>query len=387
MGLKKRLEHLLKHNRFVQTIYRYTMSGVFKFIGLFVRMDKKLVLMNGHGFRYNDSPRAIFEKMTELGMLEDYRVVWALKEPDKYDIPNAKKIKMDTFKYFITALKAKYWISCVNIERALHFKKKKTVYLNTWHGALINLCGNAVEGRRDFHWDYVNHFCICSDFEKNYVMRDFGVKESALLATGYPRNDDLYLATEKTKNDFREKFNIPEGKKIILYAPTWRETTDGGSSYKLAPPIDLNKWRKELQDDYVVFLRTHPYTTKLMNVQFDDFVRDYTNYPVVNDLLIAADVLISDYSSISLDYCILCKPMICFGYDYEEYSKSRGFYYDMEKAMPNGVIKSEDEVIDCLKNINYTEQCEKTRHFRDEHMQYGGNAAVACINAVFDKKF
>lgn len=129
MGLKKRLEHLLKHNRFVQTIYRYTMSGVFKFIGLFVRMDKKLVLMNGHGFRYNDSPRAIFEKMTELGMLEDYRVVWALKEPDKYDIPNAKKIKMDTFKYFITALKAKYWISCVNIERALHFKKKKTVYL------------------------------------------------------------------------------------------------------------------------------------------------------------------------------------------------------------------------------------------------------------------
>ena len=121
---KKWLEHLLKHNTFIQTLYRVIMSAVFRFIGLFIRTDENLVLMNGHGFRYNDSPRAIYEKMAELGMLSKYRVVWALREAEKYEIEGAEKIEIDTPKYFITALRAKYWISCVNIERALHFKRR-----------------------------------------------------------------------------------------------------------------------------------------------------------------------------------------------------------------------------------------------------------------------
>lgn len=132
MNLKNRVEHILKHNAFVQTIYRYSMSFVFRFIGVFIKTNDTLVLMNGHGYKYNDSPRAIYQKMLEYGLHKQYNVVWALNEPDKYDIPYAKKIKIDTWEYFKTALKAKYWISCVNIERALHFKKKNQIYLNTW---------------------------------------------------------------------------------------------------------------------------------------------------------------------------------------------------------------------------------------------------------------
>ena len=214
-------------------------------------------------------------------------------------------------------------------------------------------------------------------------MRDFGVKESALIMTGYPRNDELYAANAQTKQIYRQKFGIPDNKKVILYAPTWRETTDGGATYQLAPPIDWNKWEKELGENYVVMLRTHPYTTKLMNVQFNDFVLDYTEYPEVNHLLIAADILISDYSSINLDYCILGKPMICFGYDYEEYTKNRGFYYDLRTTMPSGVIETEDEVIKHIKSMDFKEEERKTCAFRDSHMQYGGNASIECINKVF----
>ena len=101
-----------------------------------------------------------------------------------------------------------------------------------------------------------------------------------------------------------------------------------------------------------MLLRTHPYTTRLMNVQFNDFVLNYTDYPEVNDLLIVADVLISDYSSINLDFCIMGKPMICFGYDYDEYNKSRGFYYDLEEEMPNGVMRTENEVLNHLKTLD-----------------------------------
>ena len=150
-----KLEHFIKHNSVVQNLYRYGMSAVFQIWGKLIKIDDNLVLMNGHSYKYNDSPRAIYKKMHELGLTKKYRVVWALNEPDKVDIPGCTKIKMDTLAYFKTAMRAKYWISCVNIERALHFKKKEQIYLNTWHGAAINICGNGVSNRNDFHWGYI----------------------------------------------------------------------------------------------------------------------------------------------------------------------------------------------------------------------------------------
>lgn len=379
-----RLEHLIKHNPVIQKMYRYGMSVAFQIWGKFVPIDEKLVLMNGHGYRYNDSPRAIYEKMIELGIADNYNIVWALNDPEAYEIPgNAKKIKMDTSEYFRTALKAKYWIACVNIERGLHFKKKKQIYLNTWHGASLNWVGNAVGGRNDFHFEHIDYFCYNGEYERDFIKRDFNVRDEALIPTGYPRNDALYEATEETRQAFRKKFGIPDDKMIILYAPTWRESEDGGSSFKLAPPIDWKKWEDKLGDKYVVFLRTHPYTTELMNVRFNDFVRDYINYPQVNDLLIAADVLISDYSCIQLDYSILGRPQICYGYDYDEYSKVRGFYFDPEKILPNGVMRDEDQVIDHLLTIDYEADSRNSRKFRDEHMEYGGGAAEKCIEKVF----
>ena len=384
---KRWLEHLLKHNVVVQTLYRIFMGAAFKLLGLFIRTDDRLVLMNGHGFRYNDSPRAMYEKMIELGMLENYRVVWALREPEKYEIEGAEKIELDTFKYFVTALKAKYWISCVNIERGLHFKKKKTVYLNTWHGASINLVGNAVSKRKDFHFEHVNYFCINGEYERGFVIRDFNLRPESLLATGYPRNDALYAATEQTQADLRRELGIAEGKKVLLYAPTWRDSTDGGASHQLAPPIDWKRWKEEIGSEWVVLLRTHPYTTKLMNVEFDDFVINCTEYPRINDLLIAADLLVSDYSSTLLDYSILEKPLACFGYDYDEYRAARGFYFDMDEVIPNGVIRTEDALLCHVKSFDYSAECAKAKKFKDDHMEYGGNATIECINAVFGTNY
>ena len=384
---KRWLEHLLKHNVVVQTLYRIVMGTAFKVIGFFIPIDKKLVLMNGHGFRYNDSPRAMYEKMVELGMLEEYRVIWALREPDKWDIEGAEKVELDTLKYFFTALKAKYWISCVNIERGLHFKKKKTIYLNTWHGASLNFVGNAVSKRKDFHYEHVNYFCINGEYERGFVIRDFNLRPESLLATGYPRNDELYAADDAVRAEKRALLGIPEGKKVLLYAPTWRDSTDGGASHKLAPPIDWAKWKQELGDEWVILLRTHPYTTKLMNVEFDDFVINCTEYPRINDLLIAADILVSDYSSTLLDYAILEKPLACFGYDYEEYKAVRGFYFDLEEVLPNGVIRTEDKLLEHVQSFDWAEECAKTKKFKDDHMEYGGNATMECIKAVFGEKY
>lgn len=379
-----KLEFFIKHNPIIQNIYRYGLSAVFQTWGKFIKIDEKLILMNGQSYKYNDSPRAIYRKMYELGMTKEYKIVWALNEPDKVDIPGCTKIKMDTVDYFKTAMRAKYWISCVNIERALHFKKKDQIYLNTWHGAAINVCGNGVSGRNDFHWNYIDYFCVCGKYDEINFGRDLELNPSSFLKTGLPRNDALYHVTEVNRQEIRERLGLPSDKKIILYAPTWRDSVDGGTSYSITPPIDWARWKAELGNEYVVLLRTHPYTTRLMNVQFNDFVLNYTDYPEVNDLLIVADVLISDYSSINLDFCIMGKPMICFGYDYDEYNKSRGFYYDLEEEMPNGVMRTENEVLNHLKTLDYELDAQKTIRFRDRHCEYGnGNATIQCINAVF----
>jgi CDP-glycerol glycerophosphotransferase len=383
-SIRSRIDYILKHNLFIQKLYKLLMSIIFKLIGKFIKTDEKLILFNGHGRKYNDSPREIYEFLIKSNKYNDYKFVWALDEPEKYDIPHSIKIKMDTTKYFITALRAKYWVSCVNIERGLHFKKKQTIYLNSWHGTPLKLIGNAVNGRKDFDFSSIDIFCYSGDYEKEIYKRDFNISEDNLLLTGLPRNDALYHVSSKMITKYKRLLNIPVDKKVILYAPTWRDSTDNGKSYVIAPPLDVNFLQKELQDEYVLLFRTHSYTNKLMGIQFNDFVRDFSAYPEINHLLIIADILISDYSATIFDYAILEKPIICFGYDYYQYANDRGFYIDLEQELPSGVVKTQEEILNKIKNMDYQSECQKTLKFKNKYIQIGGNAAEMCVQKLLE---
>lgn len=385
-GIRKKIDYILKHNLIVQILYKKVLSAVFRFIGLFVRTDDKLILFSGHGRKYNDSPRSIYEYMINREEYKDFNYVWALEEPDKVEILKGTKIKADTMKYFITALKAKYWVTCVNIERGLHFKKKNTIFLNTWHGVSINKVGNAVSGRKDFNCSNVDIFCYSAEFEKNIIIRDFNTLDASMFPSGLPRNDELYYLRKDEIFKLREKLNIPHNKKVILYAPTWRDSTDNGLSYQIVPPIDWNEWEKELGNEYVVLLRTHAYTNKLMGVKFNDFVRDASSYPIVNNLLAVADIIISDYSSIMFDFSVLGRPIICFGYDYDEYNKYRGFYFDLDKEMPSGVIREEKKVLHKIKYMDFEAECKKTIDLRDKYVNYGGHATEMCVKRLIEER-
>ena len=178
---------------------------------------------------------------------------------------------------------------------------------------------------------------------------------------------------------------MPKDKKVILYAPTWRESTDGGKSYEIKPPIHFDVWKKQLGDEFVVLFRAHHQTTKVLGVQYDEFVRDASDYPAVNDLMIASDMLITDYSAIAFDYAVLCKPMLIYAYDYDSYLAERGTYFDIDDRYPNKSCKTEDELLTRIKGIDYVVECANTRRFRDEFIQYGIGATEACVKAEFGK--
>lgn len=380
--MKSRIEYLLKHNWLIQKTYKFIFSGLMKLLGLFIKMDNKTVLFTGHGGGYNDSPRFIYEKIVDDNRFSDFNLVWGLSK-NKIDKNVKKYVKIDSFKYFVISLKAKYWIASVNIERGLKYKKKKTIYLNTWHGIPIKTVGNQTDFKHKFDFSNIDYFVVSSEYEKKIYIEAFNIDPKSFIETGLPRNEMLYKKNAINKNEVKEKLKISKNKKIILYAPTWRDSENLGKNYNIKIPMNLEIWKKKLSKDFVILMRAHPYTTQVLNVNFDEFLIDVSNYQSINELIIISDILISDYSAILFDYSIVNKPMFCFAYDYEEYKKKRGLNLSLENEFPGGIINNENELISKIKSVNKQKLMNDIKKFRQKYLEYGKDSVNQCINILF----
>ena len=211
-----------------------------------------------------------------------------------------------------------------------------------------------------------------------------------MLKYGYPRNDILHRPDkDKIAADIKKKIGIPEDKKIILYAPTWRddEFYEAGK-YKFTLKLDLEKMRRELGDEYVVILRTHYFIADKIDVTgMEDFVYNLSKYDDIAELYLISDILITDYSSVFFDYANLKRPMLFFTYDLDKYRDVlRGFYIDMEKDIPGPLVFTTDEIIDSVKNIEAVS--EKYADVYDTFYERfcgweDGHASENCIKEVF----
>ena len=378
---KNRLIYLLKHNAGIQKAYRVLVGACFRFLSIFIRKDSKLILFSSFaGKNFNDSPKAIYDYMRSHSEYQSYRMVWAFTAPEHF--PNLDTVKIDTVAYFVLAMRAKYWITNVNIERGLHFKKKSTVYLNTWHGIALKLIGNDCPGRKDYDFSNMDFLVVSGDHDERVFKSAFRADEHSFLRCGMPRNDILWNPSEDKAMELRQKLHLPLDKKIILYAPTWRESTDGGKTYAIAPPINLKKWEMRLGEEYIVLFRAHLFTTQVMGIQYNDFVRDVSEYPDINELMLVSDILLTDYSSAVFDYAILKRPILTFAYDYESYLMERGTYFNMDEVYPSKACRSEDELLERILTLDYADECKKTAQFRKRFVQYGGHGVEACVKAL-----
>lgn len=385
VALKSRIEYLIKHNSAIQYFYKKFFSILLRLAGLFIPTDDRLVLFSSFGGRkFNDSPKVIFEALREDKRFNEYRFVWAFERPEEFYVKGAECIRIDSWKYFKTALHAHVWITSVNIERGLSFKKKNTIYINTWHGAGTKKIGNACSGRKDYDFSNVDIMLVQSEFEKEIFLRDFQCNPKAIRMIGFPRNDELFSVSEEDVLLFRRYLHIPDGKRVILYAPTWRDSKNGGISYDFCPPINLEKWREHLSDEYVVLFRTHTFTTNF-KMTYDDFAIDVSKYDNLNHVLAISDIVITDYSTIVYDCAVAKKPFICFGFDYDAYKEERGFYFDLNEEYPGGVIKTEDEVLDRIAELRSGKDKELFDAFRDKYICAGGHATEAVVNELFER--
>ena len=382
--MKQKLVNFLKYNKVAYAVYYRVMSFCMNVLKLFIKTDDKLILFNSFaGRKYDDSPKAIFEEMRKDPRFKGYRLVWAFHQPEKYDAP--QKIKTDGLNYFKTALAARVWVTNSSVERGLNFTGKHTLYFNTWHGTPMKKMGADIDlGNTSFGAKGRNHFDVMMSqghFETDIFSRSFGIPKEKFLEAGLPRNDILANYTEEQRQVIRSRLGIKQDQTVILYCPTFREyDKDESLGVVMAPPMDLKKWERELREGYVLLMRAHYEVSKVMNIEENSFVRNMTDYPDLNDLFIAADVLISDYSSVFFDYSITGKPMLHFCYDYEKYSSKRGMYFDIREKISGGA--TEDQVIELIKSLDLTEESQKTVSFRDEFVNFYGSAAKAAVDCI-----
>ena len=275
--------------------------------------------------------------------------------------------------------------------RGLNFRKKQTKNYLFQHGmAGIKKIGTDVElfdkaFRIGFHETFDAIF-IEGKKELDILPRAWQMDPSVFHMTGLPRNDDLATVTEDEIKSIKDRLGIPQSKKVILYAPTFREFSraeDGRNA--LGIPFDFSKWEEALGQEYVLLVTAHYEVAKLLDeLPKNDFIVNAFQYPVLNDLIKVSAILISDYSSIVFDYSIMERPIFCYGYDYDTYSAERGLYTDLEQLFSHGVLRTEDEVLKAIQEINYKQECEYTRsHIKHEYIATYGDAAGKAIQIIF----
>lgn len=360
--MKRKIENLLKTNPFLNKTYTLLGSLCVRILGLFVTKEPKLVLFVSYmGKNFNDSPKMIYDAMINDPYFKDYRFVWAFNDLDKFTVSeNTEVVKMDSLQYLMTALKANYWITNVNIERGLHFKKSYTKYINTWHGVPLKKIGNDVQGRSDFNFSSVDLFCYSGAFEANIYEQAFKIKPDNMYLYGMPRNDVVIKNNISIKQKVLNQYNIQD-KKIILYAPTWREDAN---DLKL---MDISKWQETLSDEFVLMVKGHG-LSQGFNIKDSSFVVDVTDYEETSELIVASDILITDYSSIMFDFALTSKPVMIYAPDLDKYVAERGVYFDIKETGLH-VFEDDSQLLDGLKNVNHQNQEVISKTFVDKFIE------------------
>lgn len=259
--MREKLIRIVKYNKFIYWVYSFLGKLGIEILKLFVKKnDNVIIFVSFGGKKYDDSPKAIYEAIIEDSRYDDCNLVWAFRNPEFYDIPRGEKVKIDTLNYYIKLLSAKIWITNSSVNRGLNFRVKHVLYINTWHGVPIKRLGNdTVKDNRAFGLkkDYTDYYYVSSNYDYTIMKSAFQIPEEKFLKFGLPRNDELYRRNSRTEQDaLKAKIGVEPSKKVILYAPTFREfNTDADSNIVLIPPINLKKWQDALGDDYILLFR------------------------------------------------------------------------------------------------------------------------------------
>ena len=364
------------------------LPGLRRLPPLLRRVQPDVVLYNAWWGKLADSPRAIFEELRRRDAPLEH--VWVLGDPDATP-EGSTAVRPGSLRFLEQSGRARYIVSN-NTLRGYFRKKAATTYVQTWHGTPLKRIGFDIERpsfpdsdrylknlRREVErWDFL---VSPNSFSTPLLRGAFGY-DGEVIETGYPRND-LLLADdgERARARLRSELGIPPGQRVILYAPTWRD----GVSF--STELDLEALGQALGEGHTVLFRAHSAVASTASVPDRPRLHDVSGRDDIRELLLAADVLVTDYSSVMFDFAATRKPMLFFTYDLEHYRDDiRGFYFDFARDAPGPLLQTTEELVGALQDLAaVTERFEPAYvRFRERFCHLDdGHAAARVVDAVF----
>ncbi|MFJ9322715.1 bifunctional glycosyltransferase/CDP-glycerol:glycerophosphate glycerophosphotransferase [Streptomyces globisporus] len=340
------------------------------------------------GTQYSDSPRAVHEELVRRGA--DLEHLWVVRD-DQVDVPaTARAVRMWSPQWYEALATSRYVVANNHLPDWFR-KRPEQIVVQTWHGTPLKKIGHDIESvhfadqrylerveKEVQNWDML---VSPNSFSTPILQRAFKFP-GEMVECGYPRNDILRRPdTADREREIRRRIGLPRGKRVIMYAPTWRDDQFyAPGKYKFDFRIDLDDARARLGDDHVLLVRRHPNVVDPVPGAGDGFVFDVSDYPDMADLSLIADVMITDYSSLMFDYVNTGRPILFFTYDLDHYRDTlRGFYFDFERSAPGPLLFESAQLITAIRNVDriQAEYAERYRWFQREFCDLDDGYAAA----------
>ncbi|GAA3136366.1 hypothetical protein GCM10010466_28970 [Planomonospora alba] len=308
------------------------------------------------GAGYTGNPRYVHEELRRRGA--PIRAVWSVARNRRNFPPGVPLVRRMSWRYVWTMARAGYWVDSHGLPLD-YPKPPRTRYLQTWHGQGIKSIGfNSPDLRADFpgprarwraavaRWDAL--VAPSAEFERIFVPSN--EYTGPVLRYGSPRCDVLVHGDPAAAERVRDRLELPPDRRVLLYAPTYRDQAKfSGASVR----ADLEEMAGALAGEWVVVLRPHPVERYRVPAHLRYFVRNAASYPEINDLMLASDALLTDYSSVMCDYAVTGKPMLFLIDDWDEYRRvERGVYHDLPAIAPGPCLATTGELICALRDLD-----------------------------------
>ena len=337
-----------------------------------------------------DNPLDIFNELKRAR--PDLKFLWTTG-PNTQAPEGAKGVRFASREWLDALATSKYLVN--NTNWPWYFRKVTgQVYLQTWHGTPLKRLGRQIPNnnltksyldtmdREAAAWDYLispNPFCT------EVFPQAFGYS-GRILETGYPRNDRLSTSSGADRQRIRESIGVANPATIVvMYAPTWRDYKRSATgNWESVTFMDKDI---ELPEGFQMIYRGHTNTHAAHKAEVAGRAIDVTKYPDVTELYLAADVLITDFSSVMFDYTVTGKPIMFLAPDLERYRAERGFYFDFENEAPGPILKTDQEVLVALTKLE-TISSEYHAKYRAWQQKFNsledGHAAKRVVDIVFN---
>jgi CDP-glycerol glycerophosphotransferase len=342
-----------------------------------------------------DSQRAVHDQLRAQGSA--LRLRWGVSDCSVVLPEGAERLLIGSREWFTALGSSRYLCQNIDFERYLRLRPHQR-YLQTFHGYPFKSMGASLwrtqgryeaviaseQRRRSSAWSAIvvpEEFCV------EFYRREYGFAGEALV-TGYPRNDPLVTADARAVSaQVRHRLGIGPDTTVVLYAPTWRDSAATSAwTAELFTGLDLDALAERLGPDHAVLLRGHNYNLRAGSLGGTDRVLDVSDYPEVNDLVLAADVAVLDYSSLRFDWMLTGKPVLFFVPDLEEYLSSRTVLFDFGPTAPGPLLRTTEELAGALLELDVVDAryAAARQEFNERfNRRHDGHATERLVHAFF----